>query len=726
MARKSIVSIGFLFPLLFILCISINTHAQILTMDSVVDGENYVAGEIVVKFKPGVSGQQIAEINAHNGAAVLSASRFAAFKRLKVPKGKTVPQMVAIYSRNPNVEYAEPNFIAQAFSAPNDPLYGYQWHMRQINMEKAWDIETGANAVVAVIDTGVAYENYSETLQINRVKTKTVNYAKADDLVGTAFVEGYDFVNNDGHPNDDEGHGTHVAGTIAQSTNNEIGVAGVAYGCSIMPVKVLDGTGSGTYTDIAEGIYFAADKGADVINMSLGGSSPSLTLQNALQTAYTAGVTIVCASGNDGSATAVSYPAAYDDYCIAVGATRFDEAVAYYSNQGASLDLTAPGGDLTVDQNGDGYGDGVVQQTHDGTDYTKFGYYFYQGTSMATPHVSGVAALLVASGLNTPAQVREALQSTAKDKGDAGWDSSFGWGIVDAFAALNYSGVPNAKPVAAAGGPYVGTEEAGVSFDGLASHDFDGDPLTYAWDFGDGTNGSGANPSHVYTKGGSYTVSLVVNDGKVNSAPSQTTATITEVNDPPVADAGPDRTAAVGEPVTLDGSSSFDEEEGALTYTWNFGDGQTGSEMVQTHTYSTAGTYVATLTVTDPEGLTGTDTSMITVSTASTLQMHIASIELGLETRKAGKNSFTRAVATIMVVDGGNSPVEGATVNASWSGATSDIDSGLTGSTGLLILYSDEIKNASGVTFTCSIDHVIKAGWTYDASGTTTASISAP
>jgi subtilisin family serine protease len=262
----------------------------------------------------------------------------------------------------------------------------------------------------------------------------TTAYEQAPDLGGTSFVGGWDFVNDDAHPNDDNGHGTHVTGTIAQTTNNGFGVAGVAFGVSVMPVKVLDAAGTGAYSWIADGIHYAVDNGADVISMSLGGASGSAILEEAVAYAYNNGVVVIAASGNDNGA--VGYPAAYDAYVIAVGATRYDETRAYYSNYGSSLDLVAPGGDLNVDQNGDGYGDGVLQNTF-GDTTVDWAYWFYQGTSMATPHVSGVAALLLTRdpGL-TPDEVRDVLQSTAEDLGAAGWDSTYGWGLVDAEAAL--------------------------------------------------------------------------------------------------------------------------------------------------------------------------------------------------------------------------------------------------------------------------------------------------
>ena len=268
----------------------------------------------------------------------------------------------------------------------------------------------------------------------------TTAYEQAPDLSGTSFVGGWDFVNDDAHPNDDNGHGTHVTGTVAQTTNNGFGVAGVAFGVSVMPVKVLNAAGTGAYSWIADGIYYAVDNGADIISMSLGGSASDTTLQNAVSYAYSNGVVVVAAAGNGGNDgvgdPVCDYPAAYDAYVIAVGATQYDESKAPYSNYGSSLDVVAPGGNTAVDQNGDGYADGVLQNTFSDTP-VDWAYWFWQGTSMATPHVSGVAALLLTRNPNlTPDEMRSVLQSTAEDLGSAGWDSTFGWGLVDAQAAL--------------------------------------------------------------------------------------------------------------------------------------------------------------------------------------------------------------------------------------------------------------------------------------------------
>jgi serine protease len=428
MKRLILILLGLLLISLTIAAGPIRIFAEKSIKRVSVTTEEYVPNQIVVKFKTKTSAAEIDKKIAQEGGEKVYESKYQPIKVVKTPPGKSINQLIAKFKKDPKVEYAKPNYIIKATMIPNDPLYSYQWHFYNstyggINMPTAWDKSQGQGVIVAVVDTGVAYENYGK-------------YGLAPDLANTNFVPGYDFINNDTHPNDDEGHGTHVTGTIAQSTNNNLGIAGIAFSASIMPVKVLDNNGNGTYVQVADGIRYATDHGAKVINLSLGGAVPDPYLESAVQYAYNHGVTIVAATGNDG-ANQVDYPAAYDNYVIAVGATRFDEAVTYYSNYGSSVDITAPGGDLTVDQNGDGYVDGVLQQTFASHQPKNFGYYLYSGTSMATPHVSGVAALILARNLNfTSDQVRNFIQSTAEDHGISGWDQYYGWGIVDAAAAV--------------------------------------------------------------------------------------------------------------------------------------------------------------------------------------------------------------------------------------------------------------------------------------------------
>jgi len=611
------------------------------------EGPPFVPGEILVKFRPGIPADVVERVHAQHGASILQASRWG-YMRVRIPKGRTIDEMVQVYSRNPNVEYAQPNSICRAVMTPNDPLYSYQWHLDNpvyggINMELAWDLSTGGGVIVAVLDTGVAYENFR-------------NFRLAPDLAATHFVPGYDFINNDYHPNDDDSHGTHVTGTIAQSTNNLLGVAGVAFNASIMPVKVLDKQGSGTAYTVADGLHYATDNGADVVNMSLawpwsgdGMYDPGPVVHNAVIYAYTNGVTLVAAAGNDGKGE-VAYPAAYPE-CIAVGATQYDESLAPYTNKGSALDLTAPGGNLDVDLNGDGYGDGVLQQTFDPNTKNprNFGYWFFDGTSMSSPHVAGVAALVIAAGVTGPENVRNVLQSTAEDHGAAGWDQEYGWGIVDAFVALDSIGEPNENPVAVPNGPYGGTEDIAIAFDGSGSTDPDEDPLTYTWDFGDGNMGSGVSPSHTYLWGGNFTVSLTVSDGKGGTDTFETFADVAEVNDPPAADANGPYFAIVGEPIVFDGSGSsdYDNEDGTsgndqtLTYTWEFGDSSSGSGVNPTHSYSTQGTFTVTLTVSD-----GITSSMSTTSAEVTEQ------PVGVSVDSIYPNSVTEGNSVNVTISG--------------------------------------------------------------------------
>jgi serine protease len=316
------------------------------------------------------------------------------------------------------IEYAEPNFLYQAFFVPNDPLYKQQWHLKMIGVENAWEVTAGKGAVVAVIDTGVAFEDY---------KDKKGTYHRVPDLARTKFVKGYDFIDDDEHANDDNAHGTHVAGTIAQSTNNKVGVAGVAYEAAIMPLKVLNRMGYGNIADIAEAITYAADHGAHVINMSLGGPGESQLMREAIEYAYKKGLTIVCAAGNE-SRNRASYPAAYP-HAVGVSSVGPDGELAPYSNYGTGIDLAAPGGNTR-----DKREHGVLQNTIQRMDPSKDGYEFFQGTSMASPHVAGVAALIVATGVKKPDKVEEILLNTATDKADK---TKYGAGIVNAAAAVN-------------------------------------------------------------------------------------------------------------------------------------------------------------------------------------------------------------------------------------------------------------------------------------------------
>ncbi len=379
----------------------------------------YFPGELRIKFKVGVTQKAASSIHRQLGISEVREGFKGWYQIITVVIGKE-KELARSYLKRSEVEYAEPNYYRSFNSIPNDEFYHLQWNFPLINLPDAWDLSTGSGVTVAVVDSGVnpfGFDSFGR-FSVNRI------------LPGHNAIwrlpGGIDF----------NGHGTHVAGTIGQETNNTEGVAGIAYHAKILPVKVMSFLGFGLDSWIIRGIRWAADNGADIINLSIGGGGHSKALEDAVDYAYEKGVTLVAASGNDGT-DEVDYPAAFEN-CIAVGAIRYDKEKTDYSNYGEDLDLVAPGGDLTVDQNGDDNGDGIYQETFRflgiGWDYR-----YFTGTSMASPHVAGVAALIKSLHPEYgPDEIRQVLQDTAEDLGNPGWDERYGYGLVDAYAAVSY------------------------------------------------------------------------------------------------------------------------------------------------------------------------------------------------------------------------------------------------------------------------------------------------
>jgi len=349
----------------------------------------------LVQFRPGTTGTQMRSINAANKTEEISTVAQLRVRLLTVPPGKTVQDMIAVYKRNPNVSFAEPDYVVSASMTPNDTYYSYDSTMfGKISAPSAWDVSTGSSSVsIAVIDTGID--------------------ATHPDFSGRIGA-GYDFVNSDADPTDDHGHGTLAAGVAAATGNNSKGIAGVNWKATIVPVKVLGSNGSGLTSTVAKGITWAADKGCRVLSMSLGGPANS-TLAAAVQYAVGKDCVLVAASGNDGL-LGVSYPAAYPGV-IAVGALQGD-TLATFSNYGPQLDVVAPGV-------------AVYTTARGGT------YAYFSGTSASTPFVAGLAALEFAVDPSlSAAKATEAITSSATDLGTAGWDQYYGWGRIDLLMAL--------------------------------------------------------------------------------------------------------------------------------------------------------------------------------------------------------------------------------------------------------------------------------------------------
>jgi serine protease len=428
----------------------------------------YVRGRVIVGYAFGTSAKARAAIARTAGTT--GGSRLPEGSRMvHTRRGETVPAAVARLKRDPRVRYAVPDYIAHASGfIPNDTgssgaqsaWQDLQWNFTGpfgVNAPDAWVEAMAAGApggrgvTVAVLDTGVAYENHGR-------------YRRSPDLYIGRFTKPYDFVDGDRHPDDENGHGTHVTGTIAQKTNNAFGVTGLAYGVTIMPLRVLDAHGEGDAAAIARAIRYAARNGAKVVNMSLEFDSSITAAQipdivSAIRYAHHLGSVVVGAAGN-AAETAVAYPAR-TTYVISVGGTTEHGCQADYSNSGSGLDVVAPGGgqdaplvDDPADQancHPDQHGRDIYQVTFT-HDVRTFGLPSnYEGTSMACPHVSAIAAMIIATGVlgkdPTPLAVEARIKQTARDLGPPGPDRRYGIGLVDAAAALN----PQIPPPVTAG-----------------------------------------------------------------------------------------------------------------------------------------------------------------------------------------------------------------------------------------------------------------------------------
>jgi serine protease len=438
------------------------------------DGLAYIPGEVLVKFRAGVS--ETARIRAadvaRGGIDTASMRWIGDVLVARAPGEPDSEAFAAAVRRQPEVQWAQPNYLRRVSSVPNDPGYEKQWNFDLIGMPSAWDISDGASEkiVVAVIDTGVTTVTQSFDLRLwtgRAFETVATSFRVNPDLLESRVTAGRDFVFWDGPVVDMVGHGTHVAGTVLQETNNGLGLAGIAHRAHLLPLKAcygywemqfwlsdrgvpgfvrLDETGSCPDAAVGDAIRFAADSGAQVINLSLGGPDPSPVLEEALRYAVDRGAFVAIAVGNEFvEGNPISYPAKYAesiDGVVAVGAVGRSGLRAYYSNTGSYIELVAPGGDVREG----GLPAAIYQASLLEADFDpastirprfeRYAEVASQGTSMAAPHVAGVAALLYARGMTQPSAIEAALETYARDLGEPGRDAEFGFGLIDARAVL--------------------------------------------------------------------------------------------------------------------------------------------------------------------------------------------------------------------------------------------------------------------------------------------------
>ena len=441
----------------------------------------YMPGQTLVKFRPGMapSDQTRALSMLRRGTSANASTKWIGDVLLvSTPDDPDAEAVAATLARQPEVEWAQPNYLRKRQARPNDPSYSLQWNLDLIGMPAAWDINKGGSSAitVAVIDSGVTTTNSTLSFPLwtgQRFETVAMPFRTNPDIGSSRIKAGRDFVflGSAGPVLDMDGHGSFVAGVALQETNNSLATAGVAYQASLLPLKVclgyweiqilrasvnqpgfIDPGDAGECPDdaIAQALRFAADSGAQVINVSLGGGDPAPILRDAVAYAVSRGSFVVMAGGNEfEDGNPVEYPAAYAEQisgAMAVGAVNRSSKRAPYSSTGSFIEIAAPGGDFT-----DGALNGLVTQVSlDFSDFApsvirpRFDRYTliaFSGTSAATPHVAGVAALLYSQGVTSPAAIESIIRSSATDLGSSGRDNEYGFGLVNARAALRGMGL---------------------------------------------------------------------------------------------------------------------------------------------------------------------------------------------------------------------------------------------------------------------------------------------
>jgi len=651
------------------------------------NANHMVAGQILVKFTPGTTGQAKADAHRQGGGRVLNEIASTGLQLVAVAAGDETGAMNR-YRRNPNVLYAQPNFIRTlpepigertpithvpgTDTIPGDHWFKEQWALHNtgqlfycvipelpdfcfylgtpdadIDAPEAWAMSTGHTVTVAVIDSGIDYTH--------------------PDLAAN-YAGGIDYITLDGDPMDDHGHGTHVSGTIAAAMSNptgdpaeDEGVVGVAPFARIRAYKVCDANGNCSDFAIQQAIVQAVADGAKVINMSLGGAERSQGLDDAVQFAWNAGLVIVAGAGNDNS-TNLFYPAAFD-HVVSVGAFDEDHRRATFSSYGTWVDISAPGNVILSAYRMAA----CLPSTAPGDTGC---YNWLSGTSMATPHVSGAAALVWSrADVTTNQQVVDIILNSADPQGvDAvrldSWTIHGGLNLHDALSF----GVTNLPPVANAG-PDQTVPDSGsdgvelITLNGSASSDPDGSMLAYQWREGTSVLAFEASPS-IFLTVGVHTLTLQVTDDR-GATGTDTVVISVRADTPPTANAGADQTVTDGdgngaETVTLDGSASSDADGSIVSYEWSEG-GSVFSTGASPSVSFAVGAHTLTLRVTDDQGATGTDTVVVTVNARPNTP----------PTANAGADQTVtdtdgNGVETVTLNGGASSDIDGSIVRYEW------------------------------------------------------------
>ena len=444
------------------------------------DSEPFIRGSIIVKIRPGMGPDAQRAMLAQVDGSATRALPYANFDIISIDAAADPEAVARSLDAQPDVEYAQARYRVYPAFVPNDPFYPRQWNYPAIDMERAWDINHGAtpSVTVAVLDSGVAFRSgvFGYNAHAFRVTANgpvfpalglvSVPFASAPDLGGVdRFVAPRDFIWDNATPLDLDGHGTHVSGIIGQLTDNGVGVAGMAFNVRIMPVKVIAGDWDfifdspflGTDDVVARGIRYAVDNGARVLNMSIGRTGLAApVVQAAIASAVSRAAFVAVAAGNaferGNPVERLAEFAPQIDGMVAVGAIGRDRRRAFYSNTGPYVELAAPEGNSRVG----GTEGAILQQTFDfdlvetylrgparyqAPRFDSFAFEFLQGTSMATPHVAGFAALLMQQGVTSPAAIEAIMKRYATDLGPAGRDDEYGYGLINPRESLRGLGL---------------------------------------------------------------------------------------------------------------------------------------------------------------------------------------------------------------------------------------------------------------------------------------------